>query len=121
MIGDKPPYNHPAYFDGHEQHRKEMGLQTNHIDLKMTGTLYKSLFVELKGPYYNVLSSDDERKVNALMYGGESGDFSICGCRSVREGGFGEEILGLTDENASDIENKGTDKFIQIFREKTGF
>lgn len=121
MIGDKPPYNHPGYFEGHKEHREEMGLQTNHIDLKMKGTFYESLITEFRGPFFKVISNDDEMKVHALMYGGESGDFSICGCKSVRDGGFGEEILGLTDENSSEIESKGTEKFIQQFREKTGF
>lgn len=121
MIGDKPPYNHPGYFEGHKEHREEMGLQTNHIDLKVTGKFYNSLFPEFRGPLFNVLSNDNKDKVYALMYGGESGDFSICGCRSVRDGGFGEEILGLTDENASEIESKGTQMFLEKFKEKTGF
>jgi hypothetical protein len=121
MIGDKPPYNHPGYFAGHKQHREELGLQTNYIDLKISGTFYNSLTPQFLGPYFKVISTDNESKVNALMHGGKSDGDSICGCISVREGGFGEEILGLTSDNSSMIERKGTTKFIQKFRLKTGF
>ena len=121
MIGDKPPYNHPGYFAEHKSHREKIGLQTTHIDLKMKGTFYESLIPEFKGPYFKVISNDDENKVHALMFGGNSSSSSNCDCISVRDGGFGEEILGLTEGNSSNIENQGTQKFIKKFREKTGF
>lgn len=121
MIGDKPPYNHPAYFAGHKKHREKLGLQTSHIDLKMSGTFYNSIMPQFQGTSFMVISTDNESKVNALMNGGNSSGTSNCGCISVREGGFGEEILGLSEENSSTIERHGTQKFIKKFREKTGF
>lgn len=117
-IGDKEPFNYPKYFDQHEKHRKENGLQTNFIDLKWKGTFHESIFAEIKSNRYSLLSSDNQQKVSALMYGGGESTFSICGCRSVREGGFGENILGLTPDNAADITNKATERFVQYMKEK---
>ena len=94
QIGDKAPFYHPGYFDGHKQHRQLLGLQVGHVDLKMTGKFYESLFVELDGVKYSIMSNDDPAKVEALMYGGKSGG-SLCGCQSVRKG-IWEDILGLT-------------------------
>lgn len=121
QIGDKAPFYHPGYFDGHKQHRQLLGLQVDHVDLKMTGKFYESLFVELDGVKYSIMSNDDPAKVEALMYGGKSGGQSLCGCQSVRKGGFGEDILGLTYDNAKYIQEKGTNQFKEKFKEITGF
>lgn len=105
-IGDKSPYFKTDYFRKHEKHREDKGLQTNFIDLKWSGKLYNSLFPEFDFTKYKILSNDDPSKINALMYGGEGGS-SSCGCMSVRDGGFGEEIFGLTQDNAINIQSKG--------------
>jgi hypothetical protein len=73
--------------------------------VKMKGTFHESLIPEFKGPYFKVISNDDENKVHALMFGGNSSNSSNCDCISVRDGGFGEEILGLSGENSSNIKN----------------
>lgn len=121
MIGDKEPFYHAGYFDGHKQHRQILGLQVDHVDLKITGTFYNSLFVDREYTTYSIMSNDDPGKVSALMYGGSGGGGSLCGCKSVRDGGFGDSILGLTYDNAAYIQKKGTDQFIKKFKEKTGF
>lgn len=117
MIGDKDPFFTPHYFERHEAHRMKRGLQTSFIDLKFTGKLHNSLFTESKGNNYQILSNDNPAKIDALINGGGSGAKSECGCMEVREGGFGEEIFELTQENAIDITNKGTSMFVNIVRE----
>ncbi len=117
-LGDKAPFYYPGYFDGHKQHRQLLGLQVGHVDLKMTGKFYESLFVELDGVKYSIMSNDDPAKVEALMYGGgKSGGQSLCGCQSVREGGFGEEIFGLTDENKLTVKGLTRDILIEIIEQ----
>ena len=102
-IGDKPPFNHPYYFPGHYAHRVEKGLEVGFINLKWSGKFYDSIFTEVKNRNVTIFSNDDRSKVNALMYGGSSGLKSLCGCTRVREGGFGEQIFGLTNENKTKI------------------
>jgi hypothetical protein len=52
------------------------------------------------------------------MYGGRGGS-STCGCLSVRDGGFGEEIFGLTQENAINIQNRGNSLLVKEIKNIT--
>jgi len=117
-IGDKEPYYKTDYFPKHEGHRKGKGLQVDFIDLKWSGKLYNSLFPEFDFTKYKILSNDNPSKVNALMYGGRGGS-STCGCLSVRDGGFGEEIFGLTQENAINIQNRGNSLLVKEIKNIT--
>lgn len=98
-IGDKPPFYHPYYFPRHEGHRIAKGLEVGFINLNWSGKFYDSIFSEVKNEKVIVFSKDNQNKVNALMYGGGSGEKSLCGCKRVREGGFGTQIFGLTENN----------------------
>jgi hypothetical protein len=118
-IGDKPPYNFPKYFEKHEKHRIKQGLQVEFIDLKWGGKFYESIYAKKEGEDVEIFSDDNLSKVNALMYGGGSEGDSKCGCQSVRDGGFGEEIFGLTDENKGKTRELSIDEIIRIFKQIT--
>ena len=117
-IGDKSPYFKTDYFPNHEAHRINKGLRVDLIDLKWSGKLYDSLFPEFDFTKYKILSNDNPSKVNALMYGGTGGD-RTCGCLSVREGGFGEEIFGLTQTNATEIQKSGNNLLVKEIKIRT--
>lgn len=116
-IGDKPPYNFPKYFEKHEKHRIKQGLQVEFIDLKWGGKFYESIYAKKEGENVEIFSDDNLSKVNALMYGGGSEGDSKCGCQSVRKGGFGEEIFGLTNENKDEVKLLTRDTIIEIIEQ----
>jgi len=116
-IGDKPPYNFPEYFEKHKTHRINKGLQVGFIDLNWEGKFYKSIYAKKEGEYVEIFSNDNLSKVNALMFGGRGEGDSKCGCESVRKGGFGEEIFGLTDENKLTVKGLTRDILIEIIEQ----
>lgn len=97
LIGDLPPFYNTKYFPDYENYRKKLGLQTNHIDLKINGLLHDSLLLEVSKGEISILSDDDPEKVHELIHGGTGQ--KIKGQWSVRQGGFGENIFGLNTEN----------------------
>lgn len=97
LIGDLPPFYNTKYFPIYENYRKKMGLQTNHIDLKITGFFHDSLLLDVSKGEISILSNDDPEKVHELIHGGTGQ--KIKGQWSVRQGGFGENIFGLNTEN----------------------
>ena len=79
-----------------------MGLQTDLIDLNITGKFYKSIFAKRNNEKITIFSNDDPAKVEALMHGGESPGSLL----EVRMGGFGEQIFGLLKSNKNKIQKK---------------
>jgi len=91
----------------YREYRGELGLQVDHVDLKVTGKFYETIYARLEGEEIEIFSSDVASKVQAIIYGGEG----------VREGGFGENIFGLIDENKNKINKIANKKIVEIIND----
>ena len=89
--------------------RFNQGLQTDFVDLKVTGKFHKSIYAKKEGEDVEIFSDDNGEKVQSLLRGGNG----------VRKGGFGEEIFGLTNESKEITKEMARDTIITIIEEVT--
>ena len=89
--------------------REKKGLQTDYVDLKVTGKFHNSIYVKKEGEDVEIFSDDNAQKVQSLLKGGNG----------VRKGGFGEEIFGLTNESKEITKEMARETIIDIVKEVT--